>query len=265
MPTTYTHDLFGKKVYAKLPGEMKKVIRENGELYRIGLHGPDILFYFMMSKNPVSRFGVAMHHEKARAFFEQGMERVRESTDEALLSYLLGFGCHYLLDSTCHPYVNRIAEEGVVSHTLLEKEFDRTLMLEQGKNPLHFYPSDCIVPRMSSAKVIHKVLPLIRTINIYISLKMMKFMTNAMVYDDGGRRRKWLARLFALAGKKNAKTLLDHFMTETPAPECAKPVEELKKLYEEALEKAPAELESLYALSVEPGHLSERWNQTYSG
>ena len=106
MPTTYTHDLFGKKVYAKLPAEMKKVIRENGELYRIGLHGPDILFYFMMSKNPVSRFGVAMHHEKARAFFEQGMERVRESGDEALLSYMLGFGCHYLLDSTCHPSVS---------------------------------------------------------------------------------------------------------------------------------------------------------------
>ena len=45
MPTTYTHDLFGKKVYRQLPEEIRKVIRENGNLFRIGLHGPDILFY----------------------------------------------------------------------------------------------------------------------------------------------------------------------------------------------------------------------------
>lgn len=45
MPTTYAHDLFGKKIYAKLPAEIQKVIRRNTNLYRIGLHGPDILFY----------------------------------------------------------------------------------------------------------------------------------------------------------------------------------------------------------------------------
>ena len=26
MPTTYAHDLFGKKIYAKLPAEIQKVI-----------------------------------------------------------------------------------------------------------------------------------------------------------------------------------------------------------------------------------------------
>lgn len=57
------------------------------------------------------------------------------------MAYMLGFGCHYILDSTCHPYVNQVAKEGKISHTLLEKEFDRMLMYETGKNPLHFYPS----------------------------------------------------------------------------------------------------------------------------
>ena len=38
MPTTYTHDLFGKKIYRALPAEMKRVIRAHGDLYRIGLH-----------------------------------------------------------------------------------------------------------------------------------------------------------------------------------------------------------------------------------
>ena len=52
MPTTYAHDLFGKEVYKRLPSDMKALIRRHGDLYRIGLHGPDILFYYMVSKNP---------------------------------------------------------------------------------------------------------------------------------------------------------------------------------------------------------------------
>lgn len=50
MPTTYAHDLFGQKVYRQMPEEVKKVIRENGELYRIGLHGPTSSFIILFSK-----------------------------------------------------------------------------------------------------------------------------------------------------------------------------------------------------------------------
>ena len=46
MPTTFTHDLFGREVYRMLPQEEREKIRRHGRLYRIGLHGPDILFYF---------------------------------------------------------------------------------------------------------------------------------------------------------------------------------------------------------------------------
>ena len=206
MPTTYTHDYFGKKVYQKLPEEMKRVIRENGELYRIGLHGPDILFYYMVSKNPVTQFGINMHREKGRAFFEQGMETVRRTGDQALLAYLLGFGCHYLLDSYCHPYVDEVAEAGVISHTVLEKEYDRFLMEESGKNPYIYRPSDCIVPRYQWAKEIHKVLPTVKTINIYISMKMMKILTNLMVCNDGEKRRKREASQIDRKQKRNVSS-----------------------------------------------------------
>lgn len=75
MPTTYAHDLFGQKVYRQLPDQVKEIIRKNGELYRIGLHGPDIFFYYFIFKNHVSSVGYRMHKEKARAFFTQGMAR----------------------------------------------------------------------------------------------------------------------------------------------------------------------------------------------
>ena len=153
MPTTYAHDLFGKKIYAKLPAEIQKVIRRNTNLYRIGLHGPDILFYDML-KPKVTETGIAMHRECAAPFFERGMTLVRTTHDEKLLAYLLGFGCHYLLDSACHPFVYEMAERNVISHTLLEKEFDRTLMLETHKDPYHYYPACGIVPRVTYARAV---------------------------------------------------------------------------------------------------------------
>lgn len=53
MPTTYAHDLFGQRVYTFLTPEIKQVIRKNKNLFRIGLHGPDILFCtFQIQSHP---------------------------------------------------------------------------------------------------------------------------------------------------------------------------------------------------------------------
>ena len=265
MPTTYAHDLFGQKVYRQMPEEIKKIIRKNGELYRIGLHGPDIFFYYFIFKNPVSGVGYRMHKEKARAFFTQGMAQVRETHDQQLLAYLLGFGCHYLLDSTCHPYVNEMHDKGRISHSLLEIEFDRFLMEENGKDPFTYYPSSCIVASEKNAEVIHRVFPLVKTGNILLSLKLMKFMTDQLVCDDGGVRRRLLSKISSLGGRKAQSALIDHFMMVKPAGGSKEPVEELNHLFETAVEEAPAELLELYELSEKDGNLSPRWDHTYNG
>lgn len=264
MPTTYTHDLFGKIVYKSLPDEQKQILRRNKDLYRIGQHGPDILFYFMISKNPVSQFGVQMHHRDAASFFEKGMETARTTGDEALTAYLLGFGCHYVLDTTAHPYVNRLADEGVITHTMLEKEFDRDLMLRTGKDPLRYRPSDCIVPRYSYAKVIHKAMPEIRTFNIWVSMHMQKLLTNLMICNDGGRRRDLLGKILKLGGKKHSE-LIEHFMLRDPYPGCDEQLSGLQEKFDEAVRLAPDYLSELYALRTVKKPLSERWHHTYVG
>lgn len=264
MPTTYTHDLFGKKIYRKPPEEMKKIIRENGDLYRIGLHGPDILFYLLPDRH-VTKTGVEMHKKIARSFFEKGMKKVRETNDEALLAYLLGFGCHYLLDSKCHPLVNQMADEGVISHTLSEKELDRSLMLDTGKNPLTYYPSDCIVPKKEYGEVIHEVIPEVSSRKIYWSLRMMKVVTNAMVYDNDGRRKKALGFIGKIVYSGGTQSALEHFMEKEPVEGSAEPVSKLKKLFEEAIEESPQYLEELYGLSKEDRPLSKRYDKTYNG
>ena len=119
MPSTYAHYRMGQEVYRNLTGKPKQIIEKYKELYDIGLHGPDILFYDML-KPKVTETGIAMHRECAAPFFERGMTLVRTTHDEKLLAYLLGFGCHYILDSACHPFVYEMAERNVISHTLLE-------------------------------------------------------------------------------------------------------------------------------------------------
>ena len=263
MPTTYTHDLFGKLVYRKLPANIQKVIREHGDLYRIGLHGPDILFYDLLNKK-VNGTGIQMHKEIAREFFINNLEKIRKTKDQALLAYILGFGCHYLLDSTCHPTVNEMADKGVISHTLSEKELDRTLMIRTGRNPLTYYPSDCIVPKPAYAEVIHKAIPSIPAPKILWSLKLLKLETNMMVPDNHGRRKRALAFFGKLIYGK-ADEVLEHFMEQEPVKGSEEPVETLLELFEQALKEAPKYVEEMYCLAHREGTLSDRFDRTYNG
>ena len=253
MPTTYAHDLFGQKAYAFLNPEIKQVIRKNKNLFRIGLHGPDILFYDIPNAR-VTGTGIAMHREAAAPFFERGMTIVRQKKDEKLLAYLLGFACVY-----------ERAEKKVISHTLLEKEFDRTLMLETGKNPYRYYPSCGVIPHITYACVIHRAIPKIRTREIHTSLKLMKLITNCLVYDNHGRRKNFLTFLSRIAGKKLSAEMMEYFMEKDPIPGSAVPVHKLHTLFDKALLAASEELTELYQLSIHDQPLSDRWHHTYNG
>ena len=46
MPSTYAHRRFGTNVLEHLPDELRAQLEQNRELYDIGLHGPDLLFYW---------------------------------------------------------------------------------------------------------------------------------------------------------------------------------------------------------------------------
>lgn len=71
--------------------------------------------------------------ETAREFFAPAKEAYAAAEDKgSALAYLLGFVCHFALDSACHGYIeNKIAVSGV-THTEIESEFDRSLLLQDG-------------------------------------------------------------------------------------------------------------------------------------
>ena len=69
MPSTYAHRRFGADVLAQLPESLQAKIAPYRELYDMGLHGPDLLFYYKaLQSNPVSRLGNAMHEQPGAVF-----------------------------------------------------------------------------------------------------------------------------------------------------------------------------------------------------
>ena len=105
MPSTYAHRRFGADVLVQLPRELREKITPYRPLYDMGLHGPDLMFYYRaLQSNPVNRLGNAMHEQPGRVFFTRARGVVNKAKNrDAALAYVLGFLCHFALDSTCHP------------------------------------------------------------------------------------------------------------------------------------------------------------------
>ena len=117
MPAAYSHYRLGQKVIEQLNNPLKKIILNNQDLFNLGLHGPDILFYnrpYIHSK--VNQLGSAMHQQKANNFFKQSLSILKETKNEAQFIYLCGFVCHFILDSNCHGYINNIIVVTGISH-----------------------------------------------------------------------------------------------------------------------------------------------------
>ena len=139
MPSTYAHRRFGADVLALLPDGLRQTLEQHRELYDMGLHGPDLMFYYKaLQTNPVNRLGNAMHEEKGEVFFTRARAVVEHAADkDAALAYALGFVCHFALDSTCHPYVEAYVRESGVSHCEIETEFDNALLRAEVVAPFY--------------------------------------------------------------------------------------------------------------------------------
>ena len=63
MPTTYAHDLFGKRVYRRLPEKLQHLIRSNGNLYRIG-QTRAVTVYHLVSQHTIEEKIIRLHESK---------------------------------------------------------------------------------------------------------------------------------------------------------------------------------------------------------
>ena len=100
MPATYTHHLFTKDVYKSLNSNIQDKL--DSKVFDLFGKSFDALFFYK------PKLGSYMHKNRANLYFENIIRYLRENKEtrnRELLSYLYGSICHYVLDSTVHPFI----------------------------------------------------------------------------------------------------------------------------------------------------------------
>ena len=70
MPSTYAHFRLGCEAERLLPESLKTLADDNFDCFALGLHGPDLLFYYKpLTNNPTNAIGYAIHEKYASEFF----------------------------------------------------------------------------------------------------------------------------------------------------------------------------------------------------
>lgn len=109
MPATVTHAFFAKDVYDILPEEIRSQI--NPDLCKMfGQSTDSLIFYNLFSILPgknIRSFQKTFHKNQTQEFFINLLRYIHDNKiyKEDVLSFLVGFICHYALDSTLHPYI----------------------------------------------------------------------------------------------------------------------------------------------------------------
>lgn len=109
MPALITHYQFGSEVYEELI-EFIGGTQNEADAFLLGNQGPDPLFYGLVSPQYAASHKLAqrMHRERPTellAAFKRAAAALDPKDRPIGRAYALGFVCHYLLDSTMHPFV----------------------------------------------------------------------------------------------------------------------------------------------------------------
>lgn len=264
MPSTYAHYRFGTDIRKELPFREQETIDAYPEPYMIGLHGPDILFYYnALFSNPINATGFALHEKPGKIFFEDAKKAVASSKNrKAALSYAYGVLCHFALDVSCHLYVDlKIASDGI-SHTEIESEFDRSLMLLDGIEPTKHVQTEHIIPSIENAEIIAPFYTGISTKQIRKALRSMIFQSK-MLLAGSDAKRKLIYTIMRITG--NYEKLHGMVISKNGNPMCEDSNTRLLELYNMAKERAKSFITSFDGYINGERELDPIFDYTFGG
>lgn len=262
MPTTYAHYKFGQEVLKALPGPLKSSIEKNRELFDIGLHGPDILFYYrVVTKNKVNQLGYAMHDRFADEFFARAAKVLEKASDKgAARAYLYGFICHFALDSECHNYVEKMIQVSGISHSEIEMEFDRCLLVEDGMEPVSYLSCKHIHATQKNAEVIAPFFEDLTVEEIKKSLSYL-ILCHKILLAPGAMKRKLLFAALKLVGMYDSVSGM--VMSLSPNPACENYNRILQKQFSGAVPVAAGLILQYQKVLLEGKEMPGRFHQTF--
>ncbi len=239
MPSTYAHYRMGKDVIRHLNPKERDMIENDLDLYMIGLHGPDILFYYgALRSNSVNAVGFGLHDQSGRSFFETACKAIEKSNNkQAALAYTYGVLTHFALDTTCHKYVDEQAERSGVTHAEIEVEFDRSLMILDGYDPVRHVLTDHIHPTTRNAEIISEFYSGVTAKQVKKSLRAMITYNKLLLANTDFKREVIYAFLKATGNYHEMHGLI---VNPLGNPTCEDSNRELMELYEQAKVRAVA-------------------------
>lgn len=262
MPTTYAHYKFGKEVLSALPRPLQSSIENQRELFDIGLHGPDLLFYYKaLMKNPVNTQGYALHEKFADEFFTRAVKVIESSENAAAArAYIYGFICHFALDSECHPYIEKMIQTSGISHSEIEMEFDRMLLKGDYINPVRHLSTGHIHPNRENASVIAPFFDDLTPELVEKSMRSMIF-CHKLLLAPGMAKRRLIFGSMKLARQYEDKHGM--VMSLEPNPACREYCHLLKRLYAGAVPLAAGLIIQFQKVLFEGSGLPGRFHRTF--
>lgn len=257
MPANYAHYRFGVLSLPYLPADVRRPIQRFRQMYDVGLHGPDLFYYYSpFAKTTAGELGARFHGETGRECFTRVCGQLRKNPTEAGLAYLYGLLAHYCLDSALRPLVRAETAEGNLSPVELEVEFDRFLLDTDGKTPpctqntashIRLTRGECVT--------VSEFYPPATPANISHSVKNMALAGKFLA----GKNRKLLKNMVTVLAEEDAQRL----MPEHANPKCLHLDKAMFDLYNQALERYPSMVEQLTAYMNYAAPLGEDFDETF--
>lgn len=182
MPNLITHDILGRDVYDK-QFQFIGGSRDEADAFLLGCQGPDPLFFAALTPTFYNyrNLGTTMHSRKPTELIsalKQSLSILPEDERSVGRAYALGFVCHYLLDSTTHPFI--FAQEYALCdagepgldrshasevHAYIESELDEYLLFtRRGETVATFNPTK------HALKATDQTLAIISKLYAYVAL-----------------------------------------------------------------------------------------------
>lgn len=242
MPSSYAHYRFGVNILPALPADVRRPVQRYRALFDLGLQGPDIFFFHHFFKSsPIRKLGSVYHEQSGQAFFAHACELLRRSPAEDASAYLYGLLAHYCLDSVCHPFVYQVTDEGPISHTELEAEFDRYLLERDGcKKPHAGNISRSIRLTKAERGVVAAFYPEVSPSDVTRCVRNMAWAEKLLTLPT--RAGNWAAAAVTNAAGGFAAGKV---RTIGPNPACAHLNEDLMERFDQAQARFPEYLEQL--------------------
>ena len=176
-------------------------------------------------------------------------------------AYLMGFVCHFILDSECHPYVESYIEKSGVQHLEIEEEFEKKLMRMDGKDPFS-YPLARLVPvDIATADAIWPFYDNISRKTVMQSLRDLRLIKQIFT-APGAVKYKMVNTGLKLSGHyADMKGLMNQ---RRDNPKCEESNEELMRRFDEAADLAARMIISLDESIWSRKELDERFDRTFS-